>query len=195
MKKLFVHIKRLCVIIAVCIVFPMFLMSTDDPCNKVLPKSLKKQLAKEYPGTELPKISDSAQEDVAYNIRQGGTGCIRVAVGDFNGDHKDDYVIILYSPKHNKATLLVALATVKNWQLIPLLTWQGGKDANYFVGTVPPGEYQAYFGDEGDTEPCLAVPVDKIKAKTEGFEFGITESSGTVYFLDGDKWYSVWISD
>src|SRR5690349_21051116 len=80
-----------------------------DACQAQIPRSLSRALAAAFPGYRTPLEYDNAPEDMRANLSQGGTGCLGVAIGDFTGDNKKEYLIGLTSVKGVKGMVVIAL--------------------------------------------------------------------------------------
>jgi hypothetical protein len=163
-----------------------------DPCLAKIPTSLGKQLVLKYPNDRLPTTADSKKEDVAWDRKQGGDGCLLVAVGDFNGDKQEDVALILFSKKGRQLRLVVGMKDGETWKTESLASWDG-RDDNPYVHSLPPGKYKRTEAVEGPvTQPGELA---SFSSKLTGIVHGTIESSGCAYFFSKGKWVHVWISD
>jgi hypothetical protein len=159
----------------------------------LIPHDLAPHLLKRFHGARLPSSQDSLRTDVEGDKKGGGTGCLLVTSGDFDGDGLVDVALLLPSRKPGGPTLLVAARRRPGgtWLIDALRSWDG--DARgLFVSTVPPGEYATSEALPGSSEPN---EVDRVVARYPGVASGLTEASGVAYFWDGARWVHVWISD
>lgn len=162
-----------------------------DSCQKQIPHSLKAALASAFPKFRTPLATDNLQEDNEYSLRHGGTGCIAVASGDFNGDGEADYALGLTERKGAGALVVVALASGSAWKLKVLDEWKDNR-MRLYVGTEKPGAYTR--------TPALSGPLEKGEAeklvcRNTLPSFGMTESTEVAYCYAGGKWRHAWISD
>jgi len=165
---------------------------TEDPCLAKIPPGLRKQLVLKYPDYRLPTIRDSRKEDVAEDRKQGGDGCLLVAVGDFNGDKQQDVALILFSKMGRQLRLVACLKDGESWKIESLSTWDG-RDDNPYIQPLEPGKFRRTEAVEGPvTQPGELA---SFSSKLTGFVHGTIESSGCAYFFSKGKWVHVWISD
>jgi hypothetical protein len=163
-----------------------------DPCLAKIPTSLGKQLALKFPNDRLPTVRDSRKDHIAEDRKQGGDGCLLVAVGDFNGDKQQDVAMVLFSKKGRQLRLVACMKDGEAWEIESLSTWDG-RDDNPYIQPLVPGKYRRTKAVEGPvTQPGeLAF----FSSKMTGFVHGTIESSGCAYFLSKGKWVHVWVSD
>lgn len=162
------------------------------PCHAKIPASLGKQLVLKYPNDRLPTTADSKKEDIAWDRKEGGDGCLLVAVGDFNGDKQEDVTLILFSKKGRQLRLVVGLKDGETWKIESLSSWDGRED-NPYVHSLPPGKYQRTEALEGPVTEPGELPF--FSSKLTGIVHGTIESSGCACFFSKGKWVHVWVSD
>jgi len=109
------------VIETICL--PSFSSDMSDPCSSRIPKTLANSLAKLYPEYRLPQMNDHLPDDIAYDKKNGGDGCLSVAIGDFNGDKKRDIAVLLTNKEKTKVILVAALKLNNGWKIDQLPTW------------------------------------------------------------------------
>jgi hypothetical protein len=184
-------------VVGMLIVFPEVNQAVaatgTDPCAVLMPHGLATQLLKRFHGVRLPSYRDSSEIDVQGDKNGGGTGCLLVATGDFDGDGLEDVAVLLPSKKPGGSTILVAARRRPSggWLIDELRSWGSGP-RGFFVSTVAPGEYTTTEAVQGGSEPN---EVTKFVARNPGVVSGLTEASGVAYFWDGSKWVHVWVSD
>ena len=161
-----------------------------DACAFMLPKDLRLLVARQLPGYALPKQSDNLPADIQYQRKQGGNGCLGVAVGDFDGDHRKDRAFLVTSK--TDVWLVVVFNRPEGWQLDKV--WQAG-DADYrmrlFVDVEPPGKYD----DIGSSDTLEPGQVDTFTSKSEIVVTGATESSAIAFWKGPKGWVHLWLSD
>ena len=163
-----------------------------DRCRPLVPPSLAKQIATTYPGHRLPRGNDQDAYNVRYNLKHGGSGCLGVATGDFDGDKRRDIALLLTARDKPDGLLVVALRRGAQW-LLELVETVEDPIRGEYVGTVEPGEYGPgpFWGES----PPWPNEMEVIKSTTEGVVTGMLESTGRYYFRLNGKWRFVWISD
>ena len=163
-----------------------------DRCRPLVPPSLAKEIATTYPGHRLPRGNDQDTYNVQYNLEHGGSGCLGVATGDFDGDKRRDVALLLTAKDRPEGLLVVALRRGTKWLLELVETVEAAIRTQY-VDTVGPGEYGP--GPLwGESQP-LPNEMKVIKSSTEGVVTGTLESTGLYYFRLNDKWRFVWTHD
>lgn len=163
-----------------------------DSCRSMIPDSLQKVLKLKFPGYRLPLVKDNENYDIQYNLTHGGNGCLGVAVGDFDNDKNKDLGILLTAIKGDNNLLVVARKKGEAWKVDLLRDW-GNRRNRLYVEAAKPGEYSRTEALEGPvTEPG---EVEEFTSVSYGIVSGGIESSGVAYFLKGNEWIHVWISD
>ena len=163
-----------------------------DRCAPLVPPSLAKQIATTYPGHRLPRGNDQDTYNVRYNLKRGGSGCLGVATGDFDGDKRRDVALLLTAKHKPEGLLVVALRRGTLW-LLELVETVEDPIRTQYVGTVKPGEYGPgpFWGES----PPRPNEMEVIKSSTEGVVTGTLESTGLYYFRLSGKWRFVWMHD
>jgi hypothetical protein len=163
-----------------------------DRCRPLVPLGLAKQIATTYPGHRLPRGNDQDIYNVRYNLKHGGSGCLGVATGDFDGDKSRDVALLLTAMDKPEGLVVVALRRGTQW-LLELVETVEDSVSRQYVGSVEPGEYgPGPFWGESPPDPN---EMEVIKSSTEGVATGMLESTARYYFRLNGKWRFVWISD
>jgi hypothetical protein len=114
------------------------------------------------------------------------------ASGDFNGDGKADYAVILPSRAGQTPPLfLVAFATDSEWRVQQLSIDQSLiRVDGYVLRTIPPGTYK-------ETPAILPTGVTgrTLTSKTDGILMGRCESWVNGHFYIGRHWFTLALSD
>lgn len=162
-----------------------------DSCAAQIPSSLKVALAKAFPNFRAPLATDNLEEDIEFDLKKGGKGCLGVAVADFDGDGTKDILLGLTALKGSGALIVVALAPGKDWKLESLDEWPEGRISLYVKANTP-GVYRRTKASDGPLEPGEVNP---LTCPHSVAVFGATESSGVAYCYNNQRWQHVWISD
>ena len=153
---------------------------TPDACRAQIPTDLKQTLANFYPQYRLPQASDQDADDVqGYS---GGTGCLGVAKGDFDGDKRVDIALLLSGKERLRTRLVVALRGEDRWRLELIDTWVESITTQY-IHYIAPGTYESGFEQR------------KVTSPTDGFAIGTIESTSYYFFRLKGRWTSLWMAD
>ena len=180
--------KALFVILALLVWHPAL---AGDACSSQLPISLKSALVLTFPNFRVPSVADNLPEDVQWNLRHHGSGCLGVAAADFDGNGTKDYVISLTALRGAGAAVVVALFRNDKWQLRQLSAWPDGRSRLY-VSAEEPGKYVRAEALDG---PLGSGEVAHFTCRNAVAVFGGVESSGVAYCYKNGAWPHVWISD
>jgi hypothetical protein len=161
-------------------------------CQAQIPRSLSRAVAAAFPGYRTPLEYDNAPEDMKYNQSQGGTGCLGVAIADFTGDGKKDYLIGLTSVKGVSGLAVIALPRKGGWNFRKITTW--AEDARYrqYVQAVKPGRHERA---KGLSAPLAPGEKQSMDCPNWGALVGAVQQTGIVYCYERGQWSHVWITD
>ena len=162
-----------------------------DRCQPLVPAALAAALGKAYPDHRLPRGTDQDEFNIRRNIKTGGTGCLGVAHGDFNGDRQRDTAVLLAAKGKGETLLVAALREGPSWRLELVETEDVGIGSKY-VDIVEPGEHESRFFGQSPPEPN---EVKTITSRTQGIATGMLESTMRFFFRVDGRWVFVWISD
>jgi hypothetical protein len=162
-----------------------------DACQAQIPRSLERALAAAFPGYRTPLEFDNAPDDIQRNRAQGGTGCLGVAIADFTGEGKKDYVIGLTARKGSGGLAVVALPRKGGWNFKKINSWS--EDARYlqYVDVVQPGRYER---TTAVTAALGSGEQRSIDCANWGALVGTAGATGVVYCFDGSRWAHVWVT-
>jgi hypothetical protein len=163
---------------------------SQDACSGVIPTSLRMAAKGAFPGYRLPRRTDNLEEDIAYHKRRGHGACLGVTQGDFNGDTRQDYGILLTSTAGDGALLVAALRGVDGWDFQKLQTLKKDEQSNLYVVTAAPGEYKSFETQRVHLEDGEAT---SFRSDLQGIVTGTPESSAIGYFWTPTGWIHVWI--
>ena len=167
-------------------------LGAADQCESKVPADLRRAIAEKFNGYRLPRVSDNLEEDIDYNRRTGGDGCLGVASADFNGDSQRDYGLLLRLPEGDRVLLVAALHGSEGWSLEELRLWKSERNRLY-VATASPGEYRR--SESFDYPPSEEGELEVYKSTLSGIVTGRTEASGIYYFWTPHGWVHVWVTD
>jgi len=175
--------------------------NNNEACAQLVPGSLRKQVAKDYPGFRFIRVDDYTEEDINTESQyHHGSKCIAAASADYFGDRRPSFAFMLMSGDGN---LLVMVAREKPghpWEITKLDGWKvrdvfiEGEKIHYYLNTLEPGVYTNALVEEGEEEP----PSDELKnlsSKTPGVVYGTIESTGVGYFFVDGRWVHLTTSD
>lgn len=164
---------------------------TKDACLALIPEHLSAALKQKFPGYRPPVASDNLAEDIEWNIRNGGNGCLGVAIADFDGDGNEDFLLGLTSLTGEGALITVAFARGRSWDFHTLDSWKDGR-VTLYVAAEKPGRFKRTEALDG---PLEKGEKETMTCANSGALFGATESSGVVYCFAKGEWHYVWVSD
>ena len=168
-----------------------FAAHASDACEALVPAALGAQLKEAFVGYRLPHESDNLPEDIQYARGHGQTGCLGVAIADFDGDGKPDYVLGLSQVGGAGALVVVAIARPNRWRFHKLVAWQDDRSRLY-VSVDTAGTYDRFDGFDGPPEKG---EVEHLSCPHAVVVFGATESSGVAYCFNNARWKHTWVSD
>ena len=163
----------------------------SDACDAQLSDALKAKIEIAYPGFRTPLKSDNLADDVEWDVKQGGSGCIAVSQADFDGNGQKDVVLALTEEKGPGGLVVVALAEGKEWQFHQLAAWAKARSRLY-VGVAEPGIYWRAPSLDG---PLAAGEVERLECPNALALFGASEATGVVSCYERDEWKFVWVLD
>ena len=163
-----------------------------DSCSKSVPQSLASAAKLAFPGYRMPREIDNLPEDIKYNRRHGGSGCLGVAAADLNGDSRRDYVLGLAAKTGAEGLAVIALSDKEGWKFQKIRSWTEDTRARMYVSTVKPGKHERTASRDG---PLEVGERESIQCPRRGALVGATESTGIVYCYINNQWPYVWVSN
>jgi hypothetical protein len=161
-----------------------------DACRSALPDSLVAAAARQFPDYRVPLAADNAPEDVAFNVKQGHSGCLGVASADLDGDGVADYVLGLAPLQGPRPLAVIALARGAQW-VFHAIESEVGTRARLYVDVVPPGRYDR---NEALGPPHAADDQGQLSCAWSGAVVGATRATGIVYCLVRGNWRRVTVA-
>jgi hypothetical protein len=158
-----------------------------DACHSALPDSLVAAAARQFPEYRAPLAADNLPEDVAFNVKQGHSGCLGVASADLDGDGVADYVIGLTPLQGLRPRVALALARGGQW-VFHLIESEVATRARLYVDVVPPGTYERA---ESLGPPHAEDDRRQLTCRWSGAIVGTTRATGVVYCLERGSWWRV----
>jgi hypothetical protein len=178
-------------IVAVLLILVSVSAAARDSCEAQVPSSLGTALRKAFPKFRPPLVTDNLPEDIQWNAKHGGKGCLGVALADFDGDGKQDVLLGLTALRGDGGLIVVALAREQTWEFHTLSKWSKYR-IRLYVSAEKAGTYTRSQALEG---PLETGEVDPMRCSHSVAVYGLTESSGVAFCYNGGQWQHVWISD
>lgn len=163
-----------------------------DACLAQLPKTLIAAIPTNFPGYRAPHETDNLPEDVKFNKAHGGKGCLGVAIADFDGDGKKDYLLGVTAVTSQSGLAVIALARTKGWQFHQIKSWTEDVRFRQYVAALKPGTHTR---TESLDTPLAEGELESMRCRHSGALVGMTESTGIVYCYMNARWPYVWVSD
>ncbi len=173
------------------ITFGIAAFGETDSCQTQIPEQLSTAIKQKFPEYRTPLATDNYPDDIKWNVDHGGTGCLGVAIADFDGSGSKDYLLGLASVSDDGELIVVALAHGSSWNFQSLYKANDGRKRTY-VAVVKPGVFERTEALDGSLS---SGELKSMRCKNSGASFGTIESSGVVYCLIKGKWKYVWVSD
>ena len=162
-----------------------------DACDELISSSLKAALARTFTDFRTPLATDNQVKDIDWHLKEGKSGCLGIASGDFDGDGKNDLLLGLTALRAPGALVVVALARRNGWQF-KTLSRLPEERFRLYVETGKPGIYRRSRALDG---PLQAGEMEVMSCPHSAAIFGTLESSGVANCYVHRKWKHVWISD
>lgn len=161
-----------------------------DACSSALPAALVAAASRQFPDYRAPLVADNAAEDVAFNRKQGHSGCLGVASADLDGDGVADFVLGLAPLQGARPLAVIALARGAQW-VFHVIESEVGTRTRLYVDVVPPGRY-----DRNDAlgPPQAADDQRQLVCTWSGAVVGATRATGIVYCLVRGSWRRVTVA-
>jgi hypothetical protein len=165
--------------------------SQRDACRAQISESIGRLMIQKFPAYRLPLISDSASDDIQFDIARGGTGCLLVTRGDFNSDKRNDLAVGLVPKTGHVPIVAVALSQGSSWNLSFVDSHVDVIAALYVSRSAP---------DTFKRTDALDSPLDRderniLRCRNDALIVGAAESTGIAYCRVNNRWLYVWISD
>jgi hypothetical protein len=164
---------------------------SKDACLVQIPETLNASLKDKFPDYRAPQANDNIAEDIEWDIKEGGKGCLGLALADFDGDGTKDYLIGLTSKNSPGALIVVGLARGSTWEFHTFAKWKEQR-SRLFVAAQKSGHFRRSQAFEG---PTSQGELKSMNCRTYGAQFGATESWSVVYCYAQKKWNYVRVSD
>jgi hypothetical protein len=179
-----------CLLLLACAASAGRAADASDACRSLLPDTLSTAVAQRYPHYRPPLASDNAPQDVAFNLKQGRSGCLGVASADLDGDGVADFVLALTPLQNSRPLAVVAFARGQQWVFKALDSGASARKQLY-VDVVPPGTYSR---DESQG-PLQAGEERELTCPWSGAIVGVARATAIVYCLARGSWRRVVVVD
>jgi hypothetical protein len=165
--------------------------SAPDACRVQIPESITRLMTQKFPQYRLPLVTDSSPDNIQFNIADGGSGCLFVTGGDFNGDKRKDFVVGLIPKTGHVPVVAVGLSQGSSWTLSTVIS-RVDIPASLYVTRVPPGSFKR---SEALNSRLERDERRSLRCRNDAVIVGATESTGIVYCYINNRWLYVWVSD
>jgi len=162
-----------------------------DACRATIPSSVGRALSQRFPAYRLPFVTDSLDEDTAFDRNNGGNGCLLVARADFDGDNQKDFAVGLTPKSGNVPLVAVALSRKNEWLFSTVKSWVD-VPMRLYVTSAPPGVHTRTEALDGPLEPTER---QSLRCSHAAVIVGATESTAIAYCYANKRWLHVWVSD
>ncbi|WP_213948089.1 hypothetical protein [Luteibacter sp. dw_328] len=157
-----------------------------DACAASVPDALRQALERQFRDVRLPLETDSPLED-RKAVVASGRACLLIASADFNGDGRNDLVLLLPRKASPGYRLVVALDSPSGFRVTSLQS-SATPMTNMFLDAAPAGTYSHTEAYELRPSPGAA---ERIVSAQAGFWFGGLGAAADVYFLKQGRWLHV----
>jgi hypothetical protein len=161
-----------------------------DACRSAMPDTLVAAAARQFPDYRAPLVADNEPDDVAFNLKQGHSGCLGVASADLDGDGVADYVLGLAPLQGPRPLAVIALTRGAQW-VFHVIESEVGTRARLYVDVVPPGRYDR---NEALGPPHAADEQRQLSCPWSGAIVGATRATGIVYCVVRGSWRRVQVA-
>ena len=174
------------------ILIPVLLFSWETVYTQefpsIMPSQIKMFLKSNYPDWKLADNMKVLNDPILKELGFDSTKCHPNLVwGDFNGDSKKDYVLLLekYDDNKNKSQLSIGFIQEK-------------VDYKFYV--IGQADYPAYLAEyiwiSFKGTKLYNFETDKyFVSKKDGIDFIVSEKSGETYFFEKNKFISITTAD
>jgi len=162
-----------------------------DSCQQQIPRSLADAADAAFPGYRTPLETDNAPDDIRNSLAHGGSACLGVAAGDFNGDGKKQYLLGLTARKGSAGLAVIALPHRGGWhfQKIP-----SGSEAARFQQYVRIGEPGKYSRSGSAAAPSRPGERAQLECRHAVALVGTIDAAGMAYCFEQGQWLHVLVS-
>ena len=166
-------------IATVLIVSGLARASTKSP-SCIIPTTLERKIASNYPGERLVALSDLGDEQKKYFKLEHPSACPGIVRLDFYGDGKPTFALALASTTATK--LVIAHYSKEEWSL-ELLEKTDGAPSYPIIWRQGPGKYTDVYGEK------------TIRARHPVIVFCGYESWAILYSWTGTTVSKIWLAD
>ena len=167
-----------------------------DSCLTAIPSDLSPALRADFPSLRLPRESDSPLEDRQYGMDHGGSRCLLVARGDFDGDRSEDLALLLVpidSASSGPSVLVAARHRGSAWRVDSLYTFDS--PGSTFVARLSPGAYRMSEAARETEDRLESGEVESFTSTHDGIDAGKPEAFDIGFFYSRNSWVHVRLSD
>lgn len=161
---------------------------TNDVYDKYIPSAVKTLLKEKLSGWKLP--SPSSWEKYWFNEYKKDSSLVDYVTGDFNGDRKPDYALLLVNEQHAFVVWVLQSDSNDNYQAIQLteLT-EASLPLETGLELIDAGKLN-YLSMETESNEIKAIDL-----KHQAIQISFFEASAETYYWDEGKFKSVTTGD
>jgi hypothetical protein len=162
-----------------------------DSCQEQIPRTLANAAAAAFPGYRTPLETDNAPDDIQTSQAHGGSACLGVAVGDFTGDGKKQYLLGLTAQTGSAGLAVIALPHRGGWHFQRIRSGSEAARVQQYVRVGEPGKYARAALTKGPPGPAEGPGLDCPHSVAL---VGAIDAAGLAYCFEQGQWLHVTVA-